>query len=173
MRAPEIKSGTRAGEPVVAWGCWAPSGKGLADVAPTLQHWRLRRGKRAGDNASSSDAEGEEGPRPLLVTGTLEGGDPPKVLVREVLALDRAEEKLAQRLCIRIHTEEATGDRLTALRALLQARPGDCAVTLHVVIPDQSETVIAVNGVRGVRPDDALRRDLDALFGRSVSELAL
>jgi len=119
------------------------------------------------------EAEGESGPRPLLVSGTLEGGDPPKILVRDVLELDRAEEKLAQQLCIRIRSEEATPDRLTAMRQLLQARPGDCAVTLHVVIPDESETVIAVSAVRGVRPDDTLRRDLDALFGRVVSELAL
>jgi len=87
--------------------------------------------------------------------------------------IDRAEEKLAQQLCIRIRSEEATPDRLTAMRQLLQARPGDCAVTLHVVIPDESETVIAVSAVRGVRPDETLRRDLDALFGRVVSELAL
>ncbi|MGH0028576.1 MAG: DNA polymerase III subunit alpha [Myxococcota bacterium] len=118
-------------------------------------------------------SEGEDGPKPLLVSGTLEGGDPPKVLVREVLELDRAEEKLAHRLCITIRSEEATPDRLVAMRDLLKGRPGDCAVNLHVVIPDESETVIALGGVRGVRPDDGLRRDLDALFGRVVSELAL
>jgi DNA polymerase-3 subunit alpha len=114
-----------------------------------------------------------EGPRPLLVTGTLEGGDPPKVLVREVLELDRAEEKLASHLRVRIGSAEATRDRLTALRRLLQARPGECAVTLQVVIPGESETVIAVSGVPGVRPDDGLRADVDALFGRAVTELAL
>jgi DNA polymerase-3 subunit alpha len=113
------------------------------------------------------------GPRPLLVSGTLEGGDPPKLLVRDVLELERAEEKLASHLRVRIGAGEATADRLTALRELLLARPGDCAVTLHVVIPDESETVIAVSGVRGVRPDAALRRDVDALFGRGVTELAL
>ena len=119
------------------------------------------------------EAEEGEGPRPMLVTGTLEDGDPPKVLVREVVALDRAEEKLARHLCVRIGSAEATEDRLTALRQLLRAHPGDCAVTLHVVIPDKSETVIAVSGVSGVRPDDALRADVDALFGRSVTDLAL
>ncbi len=117
--------------------------------------------------------EGEEGPRPLLVTGKLEGGDPPKVLVREALELSRAEEKLSSQLRVRIRSEEATSDRLTALRDLFHARPGECAVTLHVVIPDQSETVIAVSSIRGVRPDATLRQDVDALFGRSVTELAL
>jgi len=114
-----------------------------------------------------------EGPTPVLVSGTLEGGDPPKVLVREVLPLDRAEEKLASQLRVRIHSGEATSDRLTALREILRAQPGECAVTLHVVIPDESETVIAIPSIRGVRPDDALRRNVDALFGRAVTDLAL
>jgi DNA polymerase-3 subunit alpha len=122
---------------------------------------------------SAMEAEGDEGPKAVLVTGKLEGGDPPKVLVREALELDRAEEKLSSQLRVRIRSEEATSDRLRALRDLFHARPGECAVTLHVVIPDESETVISVSSIRGVRPDAALRQDVDALFGRSVTELAL
>jgi DNA polymerase-3 subunit alpha len=122
---------------------------------------------------SAASAEGDDGPRPLLVSGTLESGDPPKILVRDVVLLERAEEKLASALRVRIRAEEATADRLTALRQLLEARPGECGVTLHVVIPEESETVVAIAAVRGVRPDPALRRDVDALFGRSVTEVAL
>ncbi len=122
---------------------------------------------------SAANADGEGGPRPLLVTGTLESGDPPKILVRDVVLLERAEEKLASSLRVRIRAEEATADRLTALRQLLEARPGECGVTLHVVIPEESETVVAIAAVRGVRPDPALRRDVDALFGRSVTEVSL
>jgi DNA polymerase-3 subunit alpha len=143
------------------------------------------------------DPQDGEGPRPLLVSGELESGDPPKILVREVLELERAEERLATQLRVRIRSEEATEDRLTALRRMLEARPGSCAVTLHVedrltalrrmlearpgscavtlhvVIPDESETVMAVSSVRGVRPDESLRRDVDALFGRVVTQVAL
>jgi DNA polymerase-3 subunit alpha len=122
-------------------------------------------------SATSSDQEG--GPRPLLVTGTLEKGDPPKILVRDVLELERAEEKLASSLRVTIRAEEATADRLTALKQLLAARPGECGVTLHVVIPDESETVVQVSAVRGVRPDPALRDTVDKLFGRNVTELTL
>jgi hypothetical protein len=46
-------------------------------------------------------------------------------------------------------------------------------VALHVVIPGQSETVLALPGTRGVRPDESLLRDVDGLFGRGVTELAL
>ncbi len=118
-------------------------------------------------------AGGEAGPRPLLVGGDLEAGDPPKILVRDVLELERAEETLATQLRILIRADEATADRLTALRSLLENRPGDCAVTLHLVIPDESETVVAVSAVRGVRPDAALCQGVDELFGRSVTELAI
>jgi DNA polymerase-3 subunit alpha len=118
-------------------------------------------------------SEGEQGPLPLLVGGDLEVGDPPKILVRDVLELERAEEKLSNQLIVRIRAEEATQDRLSALRRLLESHPGECAVTLHLVIPDESETRVAVSAVRGVRPDSALRRDVDDLFGRAVTELAL
>jgi len=110
------------------------------------------------------------GPTPLLVSGTLETGDPPKILVRDVLDLERADEQLAQTLCLRVGAEEASRDRLTALRSILTQHPGDCAVALHLVIPDESETVIALHGL-GVRPGTALVEALAGLFGRDVTEL--
>ena len=90
-----------------------------------------------------------------------------------MLELDRAEERLSTNLCVRLRAEEASRDRLLALRKLLLTRPGECAVTLHLVIPDESETVMSVAAVRGVRPDPGLRRDVDDLFGRAVTELSL
>jgi DNA polymerase-3 subunit alpha len=117
--------------------------------------------------------EGDEGPQPLLVTGNLEEGDTPKILVRDVLRLDRAEEKLCSQLRVRVLAKEATRDRLSALRQLLDDRPGECAVALHLLIPDESETVVALSGRRGVRPDASLRQRVDDLFGRPVTDLDL
>jgi DNA polymerase-3 subunit alpha len=114
-----------------------------------------------------------EGPQPLLVSGNLEAGDTPKILVRDVLSLDRAEEKLCSQLRVRVLAREATRDRLTALRQLFDESPGECAVALHLVIPDESETVLALPGRRGVRPDPRLRQRVDDLFGRPVTDLAL
>jgi DNA polymerase-3 subunit alpha len=120
-------------------------------------------------NALAEDPE--SGPPPLLVAGTLEPGDTPKILVREVIALDRAEECLSSQLRVRLVADEATRDRLTALRGVLERQPGDCGVALHVVIPGQSETVLRLAAPCGVRPDAALCRDVDALFGRGVTEI--
>ena len=100
-------------------------------------------------------------------------GEPERAREAALAAARSAEEKLATGLRVRIRSEEATEDRLSALLQLLEAQPGSCAVTLHVLIPDHSETVIAVSAVRGVRPDEKLRADLDALFGRGVTEVAI
>ncbi len=121
-------------------------------------------------NALSGDAG--SGPVPLLISGTLEAGDTPKILVRDVILLERAEEKLAAQLRLRVLASEATRDRLLALRDLFGRHPGECAVALHLVIPDESETVLAFPCLRGVRPDEALLREVDGLFGRRVSEVA-
>ena len=111
-----------------------------------------------------------DGPIPLLVTGTLEAGDPPKILVREVLELSRADERLAARLELKLSADEASQDRLSALRELLLKHPGECQVALHLVIPGESETVIGLPKY-GVRPGTELLEDLVGIFGREVAEL--
>jgi DNA polymerase-3 subunit alpha len=116
--------------------------------------------------------EGGGGPLPLLVSGQLEEGDPPKILVREVLELDRAEERLATRLRLRVRADEATRDRLLALRRILTEHPGECEVVLHLVIPGESETLLALPTIGGVRAGAPLLQDLTGLFGRDIAELA-
>ncbi|MFQ5417621.1 MAG: DNA polymerase III subunit alpha, partial [Myxococcota bacterium] len=118
---------------------------------------------------AASDSDGE-GPKPLLIEGTLEAGDPPKILVRSVLELERAEEKLSTQLRVRVTAAEATGDRLAALKGMLERHPGGCEVVLQLLIPDESETWIALPGLE-VRPNDALREELNGLFGRVVTEI--
>ena len=129
---------------------------------------------RLGSVLKSCIAEAEAGrPVPILVTGTLEAGDTPKLLVRDVITLAEAEEKLASKLRLRVLAAEATADRLTALRRVLKSHPGDCAVAVHVTIPGESETVLELGEDDGVRPVADLLRDVDALFGRPVAEVSL
>jgi DNA polymerase-3 subunit alpha len=117
--------------------------------------------------------EAVDGPVPLLVTGTLEAGDPPRILVRDVLPLAEAEERLASGLALRVLAEELSADRTAAVRSLLAAHPGGCGVTLEIEIPGESATVMALPDGLAVRPSRTLLQDLDALFGRPVAELCL
>jgi DNA polymerase III subunit alpha len=112
------------------------------------------------------------GDLPVLVFGTLEGVDPPRVLLREVIELARAEERLASHVRVRVHAAEATRDRLVALGGVLARFPGDCSVRLHLMIPGESETVLALPETRGVEPSQALLRAIDGLFGRPVAEVS-
>jgi DNA polymerase-3 subunit alpha len=110
---------------------------------------------------------------PLVAEGTLESADPPRLLVRRIFALADAGEHLAVRVHIRVLAADASRDRLLALRSLLQAHAGDCGVVLHVLIPGESETLLALPETRGVDATPVLLRELDALFGRPVAELSL
>ena len=135
---------------------------------PFEQHVELLRAAKDGIGV-----EGEVGPIPLVIHGTLEEGDPAKILVRDVTRLDHAEEKLSASLRVRVQSPDVTRDRLTALRKLLGSHAGDCGVYLHITIPGESETVLGVGGIRGVAASAALCREVDRLFGRPVTERAM
>jgi DNA polymerase-3 subunit alpha len=119
--------------------------------------------------AAASNESGE-GPKPLVVTGNLEAGEPPKVLVRHVYDLDRAEEKLATQVRLQLTEKEVTKDRMQALLALLKRHPGACEVMIQLLIPGETETWIALPAV-SVNPTETLRNELNSLFGRAVTEV--
>ncbi len=126
----------------------------------------LRRGLESGKTAETLTV-------PLVINGTLESAEPNKILVRDVFELAAAEERLAAEVHIRVQSAEASRDRLLALKTVLSQHAGDCDVRLHLVIPGESETVMALPSGRGVEPSEALMREIDALFGRPVAEVTL
>jgi DNA polymerase-3 subunit alpha len=119
--------------------------------------------------AADGGEEGE-GPVPLLIKGSLEAGDPPKILVRDILRLADAEEVLAARLEIALVEADVTRDRMVALRRVLGAHAGECEVVVHLTIPGESTTVLSMGEARGVKASDELCREVDSLFGRPVAE---
>ncbi len=123
-------------------------------------------------NHAKSGDEGQ-GPLPLLVSGTVEEAESPKILVRDIIALADAEQKLAGTLRVKMVERDISRDRLEALVKVLADHPGDCPVVVHVVIPGESETTVSVGAVRGVRATPEMCRDVDALFGRKVTELGI
>jgi hypothetical protein len=90
-----------------------------------------------------------------------------------VLELERAEEKLSTQLQVTVRDDEASPDRLRALHDLLGKNPGECEVVVRLVIPGESETILSLNAVPGVRATAALLADVDGLFGRNVTELSI
>jgi DNA polymerase-3 subunit alpha len=124
---------------------------------------------RAGLKAALEPGPGQP-PIPLVVSGKLEVGDPPKLLVREAIPLADAEQQLATRLRVELLEAEASRDRLLALRAAFANHPGDRPVLLHLRIPGESETVIALPDAVAVAPSESLVEQVNALVGRPAAE---
>ena len=116
---------------------------------PYERHFELLRAAAGGS--------GPEGPVPLVISGNLEAGDPPKILVRDVLKLSAAERELTSRLRLRVLEPDVSRDRMLALYKVLGQYSGDCNVHVHIMIPGESETELLVGG-RRVRPVDELIR---------------
>jgi len=127
------------------------------------------------DTLRAAREGGEVGrvPVPIVAIGHLESSDPPKVLVRSIVRLEEAEQKLTSHLRIRVLEPDVSRDRMMALREVLRSHPGERSVFVHITIPGESETILSVAGIRGVNPCDALRREVDGLFGRPVTECGL
>ena len=125
--------------------------------------------KRALESASQAGG----GVLPVVVSGSLESADPARMIAREIYSLAEAEEKLAARVTIRLLAADSTRDRMAALKSVLGKHGGDCAVTLHVTISGESETVMSLPDTLAVMPTEALVRDVNALFGRDVAEVTL
>lgn len=119
--------------------------------------------------AESSSKDGSR-PCPLIIQGTLEEGDTPKVLANDVMKLEDAEERLTSKMRVRVLGPDVTADRMSALRTVLEKHGGDCAFFLHITIPGETETVLSLGDGRGVTASEGLRRDVDSLFGRPVAE---
>jgi len=117
--------------------------------------------------------EAAEGPVPLLVSGSLESGETPKILVRDILRLADAEEVLAAKLRIALLEADVTRDRMVALKRVLGSHGGESEVVVQLTIPGESTTVLSLGDTRGVKASDALCREVDSLFGRPVSEACL
>ena len=69
---------------------------------------------------------------PVVVSGSLESADPPRMIAREMYSLAEAEEKLAARVTIGCSRSDSTRDRMAALKSVLGQARRRLPVTLHV-----------------------------------------
>jgi DNA polymerase-3 subunit alpha len=95
-----------------------------------------------------------------------------KLLASDVLPLEQA--KLAEARYVTIRVTVAAWDREKGgrLRDILAAHRGDCPVTLELVRPGSWEAALAPSAYYRVRPDAALRDEVEALLGPGSLVLA-
>ncbi len=102
---------------------------------------------------------------PLLISGTKEGNQAnPKVLAREIYHLASATRRFSREVHVRISTTEADPKQISDLKGIFERHKGNLPVTLHVIIPNKSETVIRLGSVM-CAPSDALAGEVEKTFG--------
>jgi DNA polymerase III subunit alpha len=67
-----------------------------------------------------------------------------EITVTELEPLSAVRTQKTREIALRIDVDQLVADRVAGLKGLLAKFPGGCAVSVRAVIPEQSETTIAV-----------------------------
>jgi DNA polymerase-3 subunit alpha len=109
--------------------------------------------------------------RPLLITGTAEPGEESvKLLATDILYLDEVTMRLTKSIHFKVQVALSDSKHLESLKTILAQFKGDCPAYLHVVIPNQSETVMSLPKTLCVTPSRDLMLSVNQLFGDTVTE---
>ncbi len=116
--------------------------------------------------AASEYLQGDEA---LLVSGTLDAGEEScKILATEILLLNDVKEKKTTKVHIRVLTTGLTEDKLQQLKHTMMRYSGSCQVSLHMVVPNRSESEILAAKELSVVATDEFAAALEKLFGYNV-----
>ncbi len=105
---------------------------------------------------------------PLVVRGVLDlEEENPKIKATEVLPLSQFNKRSISEVHLTLRSPGITRAQLIDLKQILIENQGRSAVVLHVVVPDQGETVIRLP--MKVDPSSALLESLEKLFGYPIA----
>jgi DNA polymerase-3 subunit alpha len=109
---------------------------------------------------------------PVCVTGTLEVGEERcQIIADEVVPLVAARERSAQEVHFALRAERVTEQSLHILRATLTQYRGECRAYLHLLLPNQTETIIALPRELRVAATEGMLEAVELLCGRGVASL--
>jgi DNA polymerase-3 subunit alpha len=107
---------------------------------------------------------------PVLVTGTLEIGEERcQVIADTVTPLLEAREKAVKQVHFALRAERVNEDGLRMLRQTLSQHRGACSAFLHLLLPDRTETVIALPAELKVAATERMVQEVERLFGNGVT----
>jgi len=110
------------------------------------------------------------GEEPVCVSGTLEvGEDRRQVIADDVVSLEGAREKAVQQVHFALRADRVDDGKLHSLKETLDRHRGDCPAFLHLLLPDRTETVIALPCELRVAPTEGMIEAVEELFGRGVT----
>jgi DNA polymerase-3 subunit alpha len=109
------------------------------------------------------------GGEPVLVAGALEISEERcQVIVDEISPLAQARADAIRQVHVRVALGATGRDDLAALRRVLAAHPGPCDAFLHLVRPDESETVLALPPALRVAATEQIVNAVEDILGAGV-----
>ncbi|MGD0950189.1 MAG: DNA polymerase III subunit alpha [Candidatus Binatia bacterium] len=107
---------------------------------------------------------------PVFLSGTLEVGEERRqVIAEEIALLLEAREKAAKEVHFALQAERLSAEHLRTLRQTLAQHRGSCNAFLHLLLPDRTETVIALPAELKVAPTERMVEEVERLFGNGVT----
>jgi DNA polymerase III subunit alpha len=109
--------------------------------------------------AASAELLGED--RPIMILGKVQQEEKgTKLIADTIIPMEKAEALWTAEVHFHIDLTRTGIEVLERLRDIVRRHPGDCKVFLHLHLPEEVETLVAVNENWGVQPGDALNREI-------------
>jgi DNA polymerase-3 subunit alpha len=110
------------------------------------------------------------GDEPVVVTGSAEISEERcQIIADTVSPLVEARERGAKQVHFALHSESVGPESLQLLRNTLSQHRGSCNAFLHLLLPNRTETVIALPADLKVAPTERMVEDVERLFGNGVT----
>ncbi|OGP53859.1 MAG: DNA polymerase III subunit alpha [Deltaproteobacteria bacterium RBG_13_52_11] len=109
---------------------------------------------------------------PVLIRGVLDKGEERhKVKASSLVPLDEAKKEKVSKVHFRLRTPGLSKDQLLRLKEILEENKGGCEALLHLIVPHQSEVIMALSPALAVEPSEQMRRSVEGLFGEKTVEM--
>ena len=109
---------------------------------------------------------------PLLIRGVLDKGEERhKVKASAVVPLDEAKKERISKVHFRLRTPGLSKEQLLRLKEILEENRGGCEALLHLIVPPQSEVIMALSPALTVEPSERMRQLVEGLFGEKTVEM--
>jgi len=107
---------------------------------------------------------------PVCITGTLEvSQERCQIIADDISSLVEARERAVKQVHFALRADRLSEDHLRSLRSTLTQHRGPCHAFLHLLLPDRTETVIALPPDLKVAATERMVDDVERLLGNGVT----
>lgn len=108
---------------------------------------------------------------PVLVQGKLQKDDnSAKILADQMIDMNKAEETWTARIRVSLYADRTDEQLLSRLHEIFVRHPGSCRAYIHLIIPEQSETIISLPEHLTLKAGASLKHEIDMLVGYNAVE---